>query len=411
MCSKRNAAWPASWITIAVLAFSAGCATREQHSRIQEAPSSAQAPPAVSERRAAPARPAPQRPRPVIPLAGTALIERLLPPGLADRGGWARDMKDAMAALDIEASPANICAVIAVTGHESGFRADPSIPNLAEIAATELEQRRERAGIPKVVVTAALALSSSDGRSYGERLRLATTERQLSDVFEDFAGRVPLAKSFIAERNPVRTGGPMQVSVAFAKAHAAVYPYPYKQAGSIREEVFSRRGGIYFGVAHLLHYPAPYGDYLYRFADFNAGRFASRNAAFQKAVSDLSGVPLQLDGDVLRYEQGQPAKERSRTELATLRLADRLGLTAAAIRRDLELGLSPEFELTRLYASVFALADRRYGSPAPRAILPVIVVQTFKTRRRLTSDGFARRVAERQRTCLARATSSIVAMH
>jgi hypothetical protein len=398
MCSKRNSAWPATWMS-AVLALSAGCATREPPSNVRETPAVSGARP-VHPRAAAPQR------RPVKPLTGTALVERLLPPGLADRGGWARDIHDALAALDIETSRGNVCAVIAVMGHESGFRADPSIPNLAEIAATELEQRRERAGIPKVVVNAALALPSSDGRSYGERLKLATTERQLSDVFEDFAGRVPLAKSFIAERNPVRTGGPMQVSVAFAQAHAAAQPYPYKQSGSIREEVFTRRGGIYFGVAHLLHYSAPYDDYLYRFADFNAGRFASRNAAFQKAVSDLSGVALQLDGDVLRYEQGQPATERSRTEVASLRLADRLGLSASAIRRDLELGLSAEFEHSRLYVSVFALADRFYGTPAPRAILPKIVVQTFKTRRRLTSDGFARGVAERYRSCLARIGSA-----
>jgi hypothetical protein len=343
--------------------------------------------------------------RPIIkpPVTRVALIARLLPAGLGERSGWASDIHDAMAALGIEANPENVCAVVAVTAQESSFRADPSIPGLAAIAARELEKRRASVGIPKFMLHAALAIPSSDGRTYSERLKVATTERELSDAFEDFAGRVPLAKSFIADRNPVRTGGPMQVSVAFAQAHAAAHPYPYSgSASSIREEVFSRRGGMYFGIAHLLHYPAPYDDHLYRFADFNAGRFASRNAAFQKAVSELSGTPLELDGDVLRYEHGLPARVRSSTELATLRIAEPLRMSAGEIRRDLELGLTAQFEHSRLYTGVFTLADRVHGRPAPRAVLPTIVVETSKTTRRITSDGFARRVGERYRSCLQR---------
>lgn len=287
------------WMTVGVLAVSAGCASYDPPQVSQDSR------PTPEPRRQAriSAEPRPSRPperRPAVKaLTGPALVAHLLPVGLADRSGWASDIHDAMLALGVEANAANVCAVVAVTGQESSFRADPSIPDLAGIAASELEKRRASVGIPRFMVNAALALPSSDGRTYSERMKLATTERQLSDVFEDFAQRVPLAKTFMADQNPVRTGGPMQVSVAFAQAHAAVHPYPYPRSGSIREEVFSRRGGMYFGIAHLLHYPAPYDDPLYRFADFNAGRFASRNAAFQKAVSDLTGVPLDLDGDVL----------------------------------------------------------------------------------------------------------------
>jgi hypothetical protein len=392
-----------------VLAGSAGCATHEPPSRLQEPAAAAQRPalvtqpprPALHARAATPEHPA------VKPVTGLALVMRLLPPALAERAGWAQDIHKAMTALGIEASAGNICAVVAITAQESDFRAEPSIPGLAGIAQREIEKRRERTGVPRFMVHAALGLASSDGRSYAERLKAASTERQLSDVFEDFTGRVPLAKSFFAERNPVRTGGPMQVSVAFAQKHASERPYPYSPSASIREEVFTRRGGIYFGIAHLLDYPAPYDDPRYRFADYNAGRFASRNAAFQKALSELSGVSLELDGDVLRYEQGQPARERSNTELAALKLAQRLPqhvqLSAAEIRRDLELGLTAQFEQSRLYLALFAAADRLHGTPAPRAVLPSIVLQTIKTSRKLTSDGFATRVAERYRSCLARA--------
>ena len=334
---------------------------------------------------------------------GRSLVASLLPKGLGEREAWAVDIYAAMAALSIEPRAENVCAIVAVTEQESGFHVDPAIPNLPAIAWKEIDRQRERAGVPKLVLYAALKVPSSDGRSYEERIDAARTELDLSETFEDLIGRVPLARSFLEDRNPVRTGGPMQVSVAFAKIHAAARPYPYPVAGSLRHEVFTRRGGMYFGIAHLLDYPASYDSMVYRFADFNAGHYASRNAAFQKAVTDLSGIPLDLDGDLVRFDGGKPAKEPGSTELATRVIARRIDLDAAGIRHDLELGDRHEFEKSRLYARVFELADRQGAKPAPRAMLPQIVLQSSKITRRFTTDGFAKRVADRQRACLARA--------
>ena len=333
---------------------------------------------------------------------GRALVARKLPANLADRPGWAADIYAAMAAMQIAPSAQNICAVVAVTGQESGFRVDPPVPNLSRIAWKEIERHRDNAGIPKLVLLGALALPSSDGRSYSERIDGVTTEMQLSLIYDDFIGRVPLAKKFLEDRNPVRTAGPMQVSVAFAKAHMDARPYPYPVSGSVRDEVFTRRGGMYFGIAHLLDYPASYDSPLYRFADFNAGHYASRNAAFQKAVAGISGIDLDLDGDLVRYDKGQPAKEPGSTELATRALARRLDMSESRIRSDLEQGKLAEFERSRLYARVFALADEAAGQRVPRAVVPRIALHSPKITRPLTTEWFARRVSDRYRACLAR---------
>lgn len=331
-----------------------------------------------------------------------AQIASLVPANVADREGWAVDIYAAFHALKIEPSLPNVCAVIALTEQESSFRADPAVPGLPKIAWREIDRRVERAGVPRIAVRAALALSSPDGRTYAERIDAVRTEKELSDVFEDFVDMVPMGRRLFAGWNPVRTGGPMQVSVAFAERHAAQRGYPYRVAGSIRNEVFTRRGGMFFGVAHLLDYPAAYDRHLYRFADFNAGRYASRNAAFQNAVSIASGIPLALDGDLVRHGDASDAAA-GQTEIAVRALGRQLEIGDAAIRRALEQGEGPGFERSALFARVFELAERRERRALPRAVVPRIVLEGPKITRKLTTEWFANRVEERQRRCLARA--------
>ncbi len=334
------------------------------------------------------------------PERARALIAELLPPKLvADRHGWATDLYAALATLELPPSPENICAVIAVTEQESGFAVDPAVPGLAAIAWKEIDAHAASAHLPKAMVRTALRAPSRGGRSYAERIDAAKTERELSEIFEDLIGVLPLGKTFLSERNPVRTGGPMQVGIAFAQNHVKQRPYPYPMGeGGLRGEVFTRRGGLYFGTAHLLDYPARYEQMLFRFADFNAGHYASRNAAFQNAVSLASGVPLDLDGDLLRFG----SDEAGATETAARVLAERLMLDPSDVREDLERGRGSEFEDTRLYRKVLALADRVQGQPAPRAVVPNIRLSSPKITRKLTTAWFANRVDERYRRCLLR---------
>ncbi|HTJ06792.1 MAG TPA: DUF1615 domain-containing protein [Caldimonas sp.] len=339
---------------------------------------------------------APERPEDV-----RARIASLLPANVVDRPGWALDITAAFTALGIAPTNEHACAVLAVVEQESTYRADPAVPGLGRIARDEIDRRADRAGVPKLLVDAALGLRSPDSRTWAERIDAARTEKELSDVFEDFIAQVPLGHRLLAGFNPVRTGGPMQVGIAFAEKQVQARPYPYRMTGSLRDEVFSRRGGLYFGIAHLLDYPLSIDQPIFRFADFNAGRYASRNAAFQQAVSVASARPLDFDGDLVPADGSV-----GRTETAVRTLAPRLAIDDAAIRRALELEDRPDLEKTRLYTRVFELAEQTGRRPLPRAIVPQIELHSPKITRPLTTEWFARRVDERYARCLARAAAA-----
>ncbi|MDF2778460.1 MAG: hypothetical protein K0S90_1983, partial [Enterobacteriaceae bacterium] len=172
--------------------------------------------------------------------------------------------------------------------------------------------------------------------------------------------------------------------------------YPWKMEGTVRQEVFSRRGGLWFGTYHLLNYPASYSEPLYRFADFNAGWYASRNAAFQSAVSKASGVKLALDGDVILYG----SRDAGSTERAVRKLGPQLGLSDAEIRNQLEQGDRQAFEKTELYKGVYRLAEKKSGKTLPRALLPGIQLESPKITRNLTTAWFAKRVDDRRARCM-----------
>ncbi|MGF6393439.1 DUF1615 domain-containing protein [Pseudomonas plecoglossicida] len=325
-----------------------------------------------------------------------AQLLRLLPAQAKDREGWAKDIQQAFEAQRIAPSKSNLCAVLAVTEQESTFSADPQVPNLGRIAREEIDRRAARMHVPRLLVDGALNTTSGNGKTYQQRLLAVRSEKELSALFDEFIARLPLGKSLLGGLNPVHTGGPMQVSIEFAEQHAKGYPYAYD--GTIRQEVFTRRGGMYFGIAHLLGYPANYERQLYRFADFNAGWYASRNAAFQAALSKATGTRLALDGDLIAPGSIMPGS----TEQAARKLGVKLGLRNTQIRSQLEKGDRLAFEDSKLYSGVFALADAAAGKPVPRAVLPGIELKSPKITRKLTTAWFAGRVDERYQRCMTR---------
>ncbi|MFM4862810.1 DUF1615 domain-containing protein [Aeromonas media] len=355
-------------------------------------------PPAPAEEAAAIAK-QPRAMQPRKPADMKTRIVRFLPRQVQDKPGWANDVVTALSTQGLTVSDHNVCSVLAVAEQEATYQADPVVPGLGKIAWKEINARAAKLLIPEFVVRTALSIKSPTGKSYAARIDALRTEREMSEIFEDMIGAVPMGKQLFGNLNPVRTGGPMQVSIAFAEANARGYPYPVKE--SIRHEVFTRRGGIWFGTKHIFGYPADYPDTLYRFADFNAGWYASRNAAFQAAVSRVSGKPLALDGDLIRYDSDKPGN----TELAVYSMASRLSMSKNAIRQSLKLGDGPEFAKSDLYHRVYALADQKAGTRLPRAMLPGIQLKSPKITRNLTTAWFAKRVDDREQACVRKMAS------
>lgn len=336
-------------------------------------------------------QPKPEKPAgPTVDVAQT--VKRKMPASVKDRDGWAREIATAFESQKIAPTEENVCSVLAVAEQEANYQADPVVPGLSKIAWKEIERRADRVHVPMFLVRTALMIKSPNGKSYGERLDKVTTEKQLSAIFDDFIDMVPMGQTLFGNLNPVHTGGPMQVSIAFAEAH--IRGYPWKMDGTVRQEVFSRRGGLWFGTYHLLNYPANYTQPLYRYADFNAGWYASRNAAFQYAVSKASGIKLALDGDLIRYDSDEPGN----TELAVRKL--KTGMSDGDIHRALKQGDALSFEETALYKQVFTLAEKKTGKRMAREMLPGIQLESPKITRNLTTAWFAKRVDDRRARCM-----------
>jgi len=334
---------------------------------------------------------------------GSALLDKLLPRGIPARREWHGDIMTAFTHLKIPYAPQYFCAVLAVAEQESGFNPDPVVPNLSRIVWGQIEERRQKYFIPSLVVDAAMLKKSPNGQTYKERVNALRTKKQMNALFEDMIRELPFGQTIFEHKNPIRDGGPMQVSVAFAETQVRAWPYPYSYT-SLRDEVFSLRGSVYFGTAILLQYPISYPDMVYRFADYNAGRYASRNAAFQLAVQHLSGQKLALDGDIMLYSDKMNrvlSGATSDTQRALNGLAGRLRLSPDEMARDLRQEKLAAFSQTEVYKRVFALADQS-GKAAPRQIIPQIVLISPKFTHQLTTEWFARRVDGRYEKCMQR---------
>jgi hypothetical protein len=358
--------------------------------------------------------------QPPAPLTASE-IAALLPSQVRDRGGWSEAIANALGANQLPLDRTSACTVIAVIAQESGFDADPAVPGLAAIAAARIDHYKAKLGpFGEPLFDRLLSgRAPDDARPFRERLARLRTERDADVLFRDllayyqvnhpalftaaeWAGKLTDLDG-LASLNPITTAGSMQVSVRFAEEWAIARKGKTATSDSVRDALYTRPGGVYYGTARLLSYPAQYDRVLFRFADYNAGLYASRNAAVQAQLSRLTGRKLMLDGDLLSYDRsGKPHDEESESERAVQAFAQRYApqLSVGAIRQDLLREKTIGFEGTETYRAIKTVAAQKLGDAAGYATLPQVAITSPKLKGTRSTAWYVQSVDRRYQTCI-----------
>jgi hypothetical protein len=335
---------------------------------------------------------------------------------------WAEAILRALAANAIHPSVTAYCSVVAVTSQESSFQENPKVSGLGKVVRKQLDARAAKFGPLGRAAMARLLKTRMKGSSgtFEERIARLETERDVDQLFHDilayYRSEYPgtyVAASIVGELfsahgledlNPVTTAGSMQVSVRFAQDWARARG---RERERIREELYTVDGGLHYGVARLLVYDAEYDDTKYRFADYNAGLYASRNAALQEQLRTLVGGNLVLDGDFLAYDRGgEPLLLRlTQSRQAVERFRERYvpSLSHAQVQDDLRSEKTKAFEETDTYQAVKRVFRDRTGNPAPYARIPNVAIKSPKMKQDRSTSWYAQSVQAHFDACLARA--------
>lgn len=329
-----------------------------------------------------------------------------------DRAGWAADTRAALVRAGQVPDADHVCQVLAVVEQESGVKADPEVAGLAKVVSEAIDEELARLGPVAGMTREALLEVVPEGatQSFEQDLKGVRTEQDVDRLFRRIIAhheqRAPLVgkaartlfPKAIERKNPIDTAGSMQVSVAFAQELGKADGLSRE---AVRDDLYTRAGGLRYGTARLFVHEAAYDDVKYRFADYNAGEYASRNAAFQEQLSALTGEKLALDGDLVRWTKaGKVAKEDGESMRALLlwREAQAPDLTEAELRRDLSRSREARFEQTQTWLRF----KQSVGEGAVYARMPQVALESPKIRRELTTAWFADNVRRRYVDCMAR---------
>lgn len=368
-----------------------------------------------------PIAPPPELPFEERPVSAAGLARAFPADRVKDRAGWAQDLHTILEAHALGATNGSACAVVATVEQESGYQPDPAVPGIGGFVDAWIAEKQAEYGkvggwmFAKGFRAVLEEVPPGETKSFYARLKAAKTEQDVDRAFRDFVAyhRSRLPKPLRAaesaaqvvgydldDLNPITTAGCMQVKVDFAEDHARSHA---TDRALVRDQLYTREGCLHYGTVRLLGYDADYATPLHRFADYNAGPYASRNAAFQEQVAALAGTPLALDGDLVRYEKGgRRASEPGQTERALRGLATKLEVPEGRIARDLGREKERAFEETDTWAAVRAAYRKKTGKEPAYARLPDVKLDSIKLSGEKTTAWFAGNVERRYRACLGR---------
>ena len=122
-------------------------------------------------------------------------------------------------------------------------------------------------------------------------------------------------------------------------------------------------------------------------------------------MSELTQLPLTLDGDLLLYDtEGEPKDEDSRTlaALLTFRIRHAPELSERQVRRDVKKEKQRDFEETETWRAVKKSYERVTGKRPEYAQLPKVTLSSPKLSRDRTTAWFAHSVGQRFERCMTR---------
>jgi hypothetical protein len=342
-------------------------------------------------------------------------IAALVRPGTDDPESWARDVHAALVGARQIPDRDHVCQVLAVIEQESGYEADPAVEGLGGIVDDGIDEALSSLGPLRGPTRKALLDHAPPGetRTFEQRIAKVRTEQDVDRLFRDVVAyhrtKAPklahlaelLFPRLLERYNPIATAGSMQVSVAWAQAIG-------REEGldpqSVREQLYTQSGGIHYGVRRLFD-GADYDEPIFRFADYNAGVWSSRNAAFQIHVGTVTGLDVVPDGDLLVYdERGRPTSDDGQTMSALLawRLQRAPDLSEGRLRRDVRKEKEEAFEKTETWERVRADFEALKQRPPKYAFIPDVALESPKLSKGRTTRWFAERVQARYESCLAR---------